>query len=305
MKRISLLLVGILFFALTSVAASKVAPYRIGFNISITSINEDRMKRASQAGIEYIEIGNVMAYAKGDMSDDQIKQEYLRVKDLLDKYGIKVWSIHMPFRDGMDIALINEDARMKVIQKHKEILPYVALFKPQIVLFHPGGVSIAEKRDEFRNQSVKSATELAAAVEKIGAKMVIENMLNKPLKDGKGPTLCATLEDMKVLMAAMPKNVYVAIDVNHAKDPQDYIAYFGERVKTLHISDCDKGGVSDCHFMPGLGTLDYVAIMTALNKAKYQGVYMHELSETQYNKDYNYLVSNYNNYYQKFVKSLE
>lgn len=305
MKRISLLLVSVLFFALTSVAASKVAPYKIGFNISITSINEDRMKRASQAGIEYIEVGNVMAHFKGDMSPEQIKQEYLRIKDLLDKYGIKVWSIHMPFRDGMDLALLDEDARRKVIDKDKEILPYVALFKPQIVLFHPGGVSVAEKRDEFRAQSVKSAIELAAAVEKIGAKIVIENMLNKPLKDGKGPTLCATLEDMKVLMAAMPKNIFVAIDVNHAKDPQDYIAYFGERVKSLHISDCDKGGVSDCHFMPGLGTLDYVAIMSALNKAKYQGVYMHELSETQYSKDYNVLVNSYNSYYEKFIKTLE
>lgn len=308
MRKLFLVLFGLLFFTLTNFAAAKVEPYPVGFNISITKINEDRVKRATEAGIHYIEVGNVIAYlkdGKDGLSQEQIKQKYRDIKALLDQYGMQVWSIHMPFRDGMDASLLDEEARAKVVATHKEILQYVAIFNPKIILIHPGSVALAGKRDEHRAQSVKTATELLPCVEKIGAKLVVENMLNRVPKEGREATLCCTLEDMKILIAAMPKNVYVAIDVNHAKDPQDYIAHFGERVKSLHISDCDKAGSADCHFLPGDGSLDFVAIMTALNNAKYQGVYLHELGEDKYNKDYNFLVSNYNNYYQKFLKSLK
>lgn len=305
MKKVFLLLVGLLYLTGLMQAAAKVEPFPIGFNISLTKINEDRIKRATEAGIHYIEIGNTIAYVKDGMSKEQITQKYLDVKAILDKYGMKVWSIHMPFRDGMDVSLLDEEARIKVVDTHKEILQYVALLNPKIILIHPGSVALAGKRNEHRAQSVKSATELANAVEKIGAKLVIENMLNRPPKEGREATLNCTLEDMKVLMAAMPKNVYVAIDVNHAKDPQDYIAYFGERVKSLHISDCDKAGTADCHFLPGDGSLDYVAILSALYKAKYDGVYMHELGEDKYNKDFNLLANNFAAYFQKYLKTVK
>lgn len=308
MKNIKLLLVCLLLSLTTAFAAGKIpAPYKIGFNIGLFSINADRIERARQAGIEYIEVGGIEALKKKQLSPEQMKETVLKIKELLDKNGMKVWSIHMPFRDGMDMALLDEAQRRQVVDRHLELMPYVALLKPQVMLFHPGGSNIsAGNRQAQRAQFVKSAVELRDAAKQYGCIIVIENMLRKPKPEGMELTLCSSLEDMKVNIAALPQDIYVAIDVNHAERPQDYIAYFGERVRSLHISDCDKAGLSDCHFLPGKGTLDFVAILAALNQsAKYKGVFMYELGEANYNKDYSVLVDNYNGYYQQYIKTLK
>ena len=44
----------------------------------------------------------------------------------------------------------------------------------------------------------------------------------------------------------------------------EYIARLAPRIKSLHLSDYD--GIDECHWYPGLGALDWPAIMAEIRK---------------------------------------
>lgn len=293
----------------TSFAAPKKtvpSPFRVGMSIAITQINEDRISRARAAGIEYIEVSGIVNYHKKKLSDTEIDAQFEKAAELLKKHGMKVWSVHMPFSAAGDIAVLDPMENKKVMDLQKSIVDLVKRFNPQVLLMHPSSNLEAGKRDLHRQQSVKNLIQIRDWAKEIGAILVVENMLNKTVPEGREAHLCSTLEDMKLLMQAVPKDIYVAIDVNHADVPQDYIRTFGKRVKSLHISDCDQGGKVDCHFLPGKGTLDFNQIQDALYKqSEYSGVFMYELNEKEYNKDYVFLVNNYLGLYQNYTNSLK
>lgn len=292
----------------SSFAAKKLTPpqpFRVGISLAITSINEDRISRARAAGIEYIEVSGIVNYHKKNLSQAEIQTNFEKKAELLQKHGMKVWSIHMPFSSTGDVAVLDPQANQKIMDLHKNIVDLVKVFKPQILLMHPSSNLEAGKRNLHREQAVKNLIIVRDWAKEIGAILVVENMLNKTPAEGREANLCSTLEDMKLLMKKLPKDVYVAIDVNHADIPQDYIRTFGKRVRTLHISDCDQGGKVDCHFLPGKGTLDFNQIQDALYKqADYSGIFMYELSEKEYNKDYQFLVNNYLGLYQNYLNSV-
>lgn len=286
--------------------AKQPQPYRVGFSIAITSINDDRISRARAAGIEYVEVAGVVNYHKKGLSQDEIRANFQKAADLLNKYGMKVWSVHMPFGSEADITVLDPQENAKVMDLNKNIIDLVKVFHPQVILMHPSSNLEAGKRDLHRKQAVKNLIQVRDWAKEIGAIEVVENMLHKAVPEGRETHLCSTLEDMRELMDMLPKDIYVAIDVNHADFPQQYIRTFGKRVRSLHISDCDKGGIVDCHYLPGKGTLDFAQIQDALyNKAEYSGVFMYELSEKEFNKDYVMLVNNYKGLYEKYLESIK
>lgn len=291
----------LLFFSTASAAkkASAPAPLKVGFSVAITNINDDRISRARAAGIEYIEVAGITNYHKKGLSQEEISASFQKAADILTKHGMKVWSIHMPFSKEGDVAVLDPEKNEQIMQLHKNIVDLVKVFKPQILLMHPSSSLEAGKREAHREMAMKNLVRFNQWAKEIGAIVVVENMLCKTPAEGKEENLCSSLEDMKVFMKMLPKDIFVAIDVNHAYRPEDYIQTFGARVRSLHISDCDKGGKSDCHFLPGKGNLDFTAILTQLNNARYSGVFMYELNEKEYNKDYNFLVNNYMEMYKK------
>ena len=55
----------------------------------------------------------------------------------------------------------------------------------------------------------------------------------------------------------------------------DYIRYFGDRIKMLHLHDND--GVNDQHLIPGFGYINWPAVFDALEEVGYDGYYNYEL----------------------------
>ena len=55
----------------------------------------------------------------------------------------------------------------------------------------------------------------------------------------------------------------------------DYIRYFGNRIKMLHLHDND--GINDQHLIPGFGYIDWPAVFDALEEIGYDGYYNYEL----------------------------
>jgi sugar phosphate isomerase/epimerase len=93
------------------------------------------------------------------------------------------------------------------------------------------------------------------------------------VKDG---LLNVSDEALEVLNAV--KNLYMTIDLNHAlyENVANYIRKVGPRVKNVHVSDRDE--ITERHWLPKKGILDFNDIMLALQEIDYTGALTYEVS---------------------------
>lgn len=261
------------------------APLEVGYSTSISKVTLAKMQYAKSVGISCIQIGVGHWVDRKKctfvLSDNEITKEVARVKKITDAVGIKVWAIHMPFGRGIDLSLLDEAKRKKVIALQKKVLTFCRVFQPKIILFHPSWYLSLDARKEHVNQLVKSVMELKDAVRNIGATMVIENMTGPKLYVKSGGVryerpLCRTVEETMKIMNRLPEGIYAAVDMNHILHPEKLILALGDRLKFVHIADGD--GAHERHYFPcsGKGMNDWTAILDALYKANYTGPFMYE-----------------------------
>lgn len=271
-------------FGSVSAQKNESAPelLKIGYSVGIDKITAEKLMYARSVNIEYIEVSGMNALF-GDnrnflLSDTGMAEKFANVKKWADEAGIKIWSVHMPYGKKIDLSMTDEDERKGVAGLHKKLLEYCSVLDPEIILFHPSYLPERHKREEHKDQLVKSVRELNPLVKRMKATMVIENMLGyKLVRDEKRENpLFRSVEEAVELMNRMPRSVYSAIDMNHIKDPEQLIDSMGRRLRSVHIAD--GNGEKECHYLPcsGEGQNDWVAILRALDRAGYKGPFMFE-----------------------------
>lgn len=253
-------------------------PLRIGYSVGITGVTPEKMKEAKAAGIDCIETSLGALVENKQYSEAEIIRRVELAKAAADEAGIEIWSIHMPFGKEIDLSKANEQERLDVVAFHKKVLTYCRILKPRIILFHPSFYLGLNERPVRMEQMIRSAGELNREVKRIGAQMVIENMLGyELLRDAtRERPLCRSVEEMMTIMNRLPKDIYAAVDMNHIKNPEKLIRALGKRLKSIHVSDGD--GKNECHYFPcsGEGSNDWVDILSALDEAGYRGPFMYE-----------------------------
>lgn len=278
-------------------------PLKVGYSVGINGITPEKMQYAKSVGVTCIEVSLNAILEKGKYSEEEIIRRVKAAKAITDEAGIEIWSIHMPFGNNIDLSKANESERRSVVEYHKSVLKYCQILKPEIILFHPSFYLGLNEREIRMNQMIQSAIELNKEVRKIGAKMVIENMLGYELLKDKNRErpLCRTVDEMMTIMNRLPKNIYAAVDMNHIKNPEKLIRALGKRLKSVHVSDGD--GKNECHYFPcsGKGENNWVDILSALNKANYKGPFMYE---SQY-PDVKELVSCYQTLYDEYISTIK
>nr|WP_121272306.1 sugar phosphate isomerase/epimerase family protein [Pedobacter schmidteae] len=281
----------------------KPKPLKIGYSISIVSLTPEKMQYAKSVGVDYVEV-SLSAFldksANFNLTSEQIIEKVTAAKKAADEAGIRIWSIHMPFSKDIDLSLVDEDARNKVVALHTTMLKYCKILQPQVILFHPSYFLGLNERELRKKQLIKSAVALNKQVKSIKAIMVIENMLGPELQIAKRERpLCRTVEETLEIMNRMPASIYSAIDMNHIKNPENLIRAMGRRLKTVHIAD--GTGKKEDHFFPcsGEGQNNWTAILSALNEVGYSGPFMYESKH----KDVKDLKICYDTLYQNFVNA--
>jgi len=256
-------------------------PLKLGFNIQIGKVTAAKMQEAKLAGIDYLEVsfGEFVDEKRNfKIPEAEIVEKVKQAKLAADQAGIRIWSVHMPFGQHIDLSLGNEAERLQVVALQRKVLQFCALLKLEIVLFHPSWHLGPNERELRKQQLVKSVNELNPAVKKLGAKMVIENMLGFEMVVNKTRerALCRTVEETVEIMNRLPSSVYSAIDMNHIKDPELLIRAMGKRLKSVHIAD--GNGKQENHFFPcsGEGSNNWKEILRALNEVGYKGPFMYE-----------------------------
>ncbi|MEO9003718.1 MAG: sugar phosphate isomerase/epimerase family protein [Ginsengibacter sp.] len=280
-------------------------PLKIGASFSLETVTTTAMSDAKSAGISSIQVSVNGWFDKSGhfkMTEEEISKEVNDARKAAADAGINIWAIHMPFGRYIDISLISETERQKVVAIHKKVLQLCRVLKPEVILFHPSWYLSLDQRDEHINQMIKSVLELAKPVKDLGAIMVIENMtgpelyvMSQGIKYER--PLCRTVDETMKIMNKLPSQIYAAVDMNHMLHPEKLILALGNRLKFVHVSDGD--GENELHYFPcsGKGMNDWMAILAALYKAEYSGPFMYEC----HYKDLKDLTVCYNYMYNKFI----
>lgn len=307
MKYITLILTVSLFICtgISKGQTTNVIKYPLGYSVDISKITDEKMRYARSLGITHIELAGIGAILDKNLDTIDVSGKWIShirsVREILDRTGMKVWSVHMPFSRNYDISLIDEAKRRRVVTAHRNILRALQPLQIQVILFHPSYYLGLNEREARAAQLTKSVSELYTSVNSYGQQMVVENMLGPALRKGDVERpLLRTVEECQKLFAGFPKKVGLAVDMCHISNPEKLILAFGTRVKTVHVSN--GTGDAESHYLPcdDRGNNDWNAIFAALRKAKYKGVFMHE---SKY-KDERELVDCYNTIWDNYESSL-
>lgn len=285
-------------------AMSKPFKMPIGYSVNIQTITKEKMQYAKSLGIGYIELSNIGSLLNKDLTlkyDPSFWHARIdTIETMLHEIGIKVWSIHMPFSQHIDISILNEKDRKVVINAHIQLINVLSRLQPKIFLFHPSYYLGLNERPSRISQLVKSVRELEMEIRNSKGQMVVENMLGPELRIGdRERPLLRTLEECISVFEQFPETVGLAVDMCHIMNAELLIEKFGSRVKTLHVSD--GNGQTESHYLPcnKLGNNNWNLIFAALEKINYKGVFMYECKYTDEKelKDcYDLLIGDFNNY---------
>ena len=175
---------------------------------------------------------------------------------------VEVGSIHIPFGAMIAVGADDEYLRKSSVQYIKEFMKVTAPIGCRNYTLHPSTEPIAEEARTAHMAGLrKSLKELEDTARGQGAVFNLENL----------PRTCLgrDVNEMVEMLDGMAEDVFgYCIDVNHfcgfAEQCPEIIARLGKRINSMHINDYD--GVDECHWYPGLGVLDWPAIIREIRK---------------------------------------
>lgn len=237
--------------------------YKIGLSSCGFALNEENFKKLHESGIEAIEISRSLENLK--------MLNYREVYELAKRYGVLLWSFHLPFMPfaEIDISACDRDVRGSTLELHKELISRAADIGIDKFVIHPSGEPIAkENREERMSLSMESLDILAEFAHSQGAVIAVEDL----------PRTCLgnTADEIIRLISANDK-LRVCFDTNHLliDNNIDFVKKLGEKIITLHVSDYDL--VDEKHWLAGEGVVDFYEIYSMLEKVNYGGVWLYEL----------------------------
>lgn len=222
----------------------------------------EKLQEVKGLGFDTVEVS-----LSGPFSTYAFEASLDEVIDSVIKSGMKV-SFHMPFGSPwIDLATPYDNDRSEICKWLCKIFKRLEACNPFAFVFHPGGQdAVGSLHDKAFENLCISAEELSNSTK---AMVCIENMVRSKVVE--------TVDQMLMLLEKAP-SVNCVLDVNHLlhDKPEDAIVRIGERIKHLHISDYDF--INERHMLPGNGLIDWMAVIGALEKIGYEGVFNYEVS---------------------------
>lgn len=182
----------------------------------------------------------------------------------------KLWSIHLPFGGGWDIAHYNEQDRQLAVIGIKNIIDLTIKYSPKIFVIHTCLEPVQEEERAVRTaHAIASLREIKAYAESLGCSLALENL----------PRSCLGNNSDEMLAMVEGADVPVCFDVNHLLDDthENFLNKLQNRIITTHLSDYD--GVDERHWLPGKGIVPWKMLVDRLLAAGYTGPFLFELAK--------------------------
>jgi sugar phosphate isomerase/epimerase len=200
----------------------------------------------------------------GDVPPELVAARREALIALRDEGLVEISSIHIPFMPFVEWAYASpvEAVRRRAAKKVLDWLEGTRDCKCRLYTLHGSGEPVL---DADRKASLaalrRTLDELVPFFADIHACVNVEILPRSCI--GRSP------EEIEAAIDGFPEeNVGVCFDVNHLcgapERVPEYIARLAPRLKSLHLSDYD--GIDECHWYPGLGILDWSAIMAEVKK---------------------------------------
>ena len=236
--------------------------YTIGLSSCGKIINEKLFADYARAGIGVMEIS--------PRANEYDALNYGEIEALSQKYGIGLWSYHLPFAPCEELDISSSALAQATVVYLSELIRKGASIGIDKFVIHPSGEPIADgERGERLLCAQNSLAELAEIAGRHGAILAVEDL----------PRTCLgrNAEEVEALVNAH-EALSVCFDTNHllSGDPVEFIHRLGDKIVTLHVSDYDF--MNERHWLPGEGKVDWPAIFTALREVNYRGPWLYEIS---------------------------
>ena len=235
--------------------------YKIGLSTAGKIISEDLFKNCKESGIELIELST--------RPEEYMRIDYGQLLCWSREYGVKLWSMHLPFYPFEKIDFSNPEISKKSIEDSVELIKKGADIGIDKYIVHPSAEPIPE---EFRSERLlcarESLSELAEKVKPLGAVIAVEDLPRTCLGN------CS--DEIQYILDGNPR-LMACLDTNHLlkESVEDFILKIGNRIITTHISDCDLS--DERHWLPGEGKLNWKNIYDNLSQMGYTGGWIYEL----------------------------
>ena len=235
--------------------------YEIGLSTP-DFVNEQLFSDMASAGIKNIEI-----------SLDKKKSEaldYAQLKEWSEKYGVKLWSFHLPFWPFDEIDISSPAIAEKTVSYLMGFIRKASEIGINKFVIHASGEPIKEEDRSLRMNIAKNSLYLLCEeAKKYGSVICVEDL----------PRTCLgrSSSDILELLTAHP-DLRVCFDTNHLLDEKitDFIYAIGDKIVATHISDYDFN--NERHWLPGEGKNDWLSIYHALKDVGYKGPWLYEIS---------------------------
>ena len=190
-----------------------------------------------------------------------VRERLALLKPLIEAGSVRFPSLHLPFHWTNERPAQPEEFERHICVERLKFM--IELFLPlgmQNLTMHPGSPLDGESREEGIRCVRKTIEEVYPTAAKHNLSLNIELCPRGSLSH--------VPEEMEALLDGMPDCVGICFDVNHADlryaEVPEWIARLGKRIRSFHISDSD--GIDECHWFPGVGALDWPAIMREINR---------------------------------------
>lgn len=253
--------------------------YKLNLGVSVESINpkgffkdrfhyevdktlETKINQALDIGFYSVDVDICGVY-----NAFEVDELVPKILDIIKRTGVKVNAFHLPFnKEWIDFCTLYEPDRVEIVKWIKSLMKTLEKASPYAFVLHPGAISDGENfRDELFANLCKSADDLAHSTD---VNVCIENMTHSLVLEN--------VEQIKRFLANT-KKVNMVLDVNHLlhDTQEDAILAINDRLKTLHISDYDF--VQERHSLPFEGKIDWMKVLSCLEKVGYNGVFNYEV----------------------------
>lgn len=235
---------------------------KIGLSSCSKPFCEELFRDYAKAGISAMEISYNL---------EQTNQlDFALAKKYADKFGVELWSLHLPFMPFSVIDISRPDLADFSLEYYSKLL-LKANSEAGITRFvvHPSGEPISDENRKTRLEtSKKYLIKLAEIAKSVDSVILVENL----------PRTClGRNSDEIVYLTECHESLKVVFDTNHllCEKISDFISKVGGRIASTHISDYDF--IDEKHWLPGEGMINWNELYADLNAAGYDGVWLYEV----------------------------
>ncbi len=230
--------------------------------LSFGILTEEKLKNAAIAGLDLVEISGI---------DDPANWE--KVPEWEAKYGVKVWSLHLPFkwrreRPYADVTADTPEIWQDTLDWDTPLIEGCGKAGIKHLVIHPSREPFKdEEREKYMQIAIAHLKELSDICKKNGCVLCVEDL----------PRTCLGRDSDEMLrfMETNP-DLRICFDVNHLlrEDHVEFIKKVGKYIVTTHISDYDFQ--DERHQFPMMGQINWRMLQSALELADYKGPFLYE-----------------------------